>query len=67
MTVTCTRNRFDPVLVDATVRYSSGLFQFLNGVLPAQIDFLKSRDEQEVREIAESRHALYMPSLKGAA
>jgi hypothetical protein len=67
MTMTVTQNRADRELVDATVRYSNGLFQFLIGLLPAQVDFLKSRDEQEVREIAESRRALYMPSLKGAA
>jgi hypothetical protein len=67
MTMTVTQNRADRELVDATVRYSNGLFQFLIGLLPAQVDFLKSRDEQEVREIGESRRALYMPSLKGAA
>ena len=67
MTMTVTRNRADRELVDATVRYSSGLFQFLVGLLPAQVDFLKSRDEQEVREIAESKHALLMPSLRSVA
>lgn len=67
MTMTVTQNRFDPALVDATIRYSGGLFQFLNGLLPAQIDFLKSRDEQEVREIAESKNAIYLPSLKATA
>ena len=67
MTIRCKRNRVDPSLVDATIRYSNGLFQFLVGLLPAQVDFLRSRDEQEIREIAESKHALLMPSLKGAA
>ena len=63
MTMTCTRNRLDQELVDATIRYSNGLFQFLVGVTPAQMDFLQTRDEREVREIAEARHAVLMPSL----
>lgn len=63
MTATITRNRSDQALVDATIRYSNGLFQFLQGVLPAQIDFLKTRDEQEVREIVGSETALRLPSL----
>ena len=63
MTATVTRNRSDQALVDATIRYSNGLFQFLQGVLPAQIDFLKTRDEQEVREIVGSETALRLPSL----
>lgn len=67
MTVTCTRNRLDPALVDATIRYANGLFQFLQGVLPAQVLYLKGRDDEEVREIASSRNALYLPGLKGVA
>lgn len=63
MTATIARNRSDQALVDATIRYSNGLFQFLQGVLPAQIDFLKTRDEQEVREIVGSETALRLPSL----
>ena len=63
MTVTCTRNRLDPALVDATIRYANGLFQFLQGVLPAQVLYLKGRDDEEVREIVESKTALRMPSL----
>lgn len=63
MTATVTRNRTDPALVDATLRYSNGLSQFLSGVLPAQIDLLASRDEGEAREIAGSEHAVLMPSL----
>ena len=63
MTIAVTRNRRDAALVDATIRYSSGLFQFLVGILPEQIEFLRERDEQEVREIAESKSALFLPSL----
>ena len=67
MTINCKRNPVDPSLVDATIRYSNGLFQFLDGILPAQVRLLQGRDEQEVREIAESKHAVLLPSLAGAA
>ena len=67
MTIKCKRSRVDPSLIDATIRYSNGLFQFLDGILPAQALYLKGRDDEEVREIASSKDALYLPSLKGAA
>ena len=67
MTINCKRNPVDPSLVDATIRYSNGLFQFLDGILPAQVRLLQGRDEREVREIAESKNATYLPSLKATA
>ena len=63
MTVTCTRNHGDPALVDATLRYANGMFQFLQGLLPSQIELLRTKPEDEVREIASSKSALYLPSL----
>ena len=67
MTIHCTKNRHDQLLVDATLHYSNGLFQFLVGVLPEQVELLRTRDEQEVREIAGAKHATLLPSLRGAA
>ena len=64
MTIKTTKNRADQALVDATIKYSSGLFQFLIGVLPAQVELLRSRDEQEVREICDSKSAVLLPSLR---
>jgi hypothetical protein len=60
------RNQYDPALLDATLRYKSGLFQFAVGVTREQLEFLKTRDEEEAREICGSKSALLLPSLRGA-
>lgn len=65
MNITVTKSRIHPDLLDATIRYTSGIFQFLSGLVPEQIELLQSKDEEEVREIARSKWAVKLPSLRG--
>ena len=66
MTIAATRHPVHHDLLVATIRYSSGLFQFLSGLLPEQIAWLKHQDEETVRRIADSRDAVLIPSLRSA-
>ena len=68
MTIRTTKNRCDPMLLDATLKYSSGLFQFLVGITREQLEILERRktDEQEIREIADSKWGVRLPSLATA-
>jgi len=65
MNIAVTKSRIHPDLLDATIRYTSGIFQFLSGLVPEQIELLRSRDEEETREIASSKWAVKLPSLRG--
>ena len=53
----------DPKLLNATVRYESGLYAFLLGFLPEQLDYLCRLPDEDAREIAESKNCLLLPSL----
>ena len=66
MTIAATRHpRHDELLI-ATIRYGSGLFQFLSGLLPEQVEWLRDQDEETVRRIADSKNAVLIPSLRSA-
>ena len=66
MTIAATRHPVHHYLLVATIRYSSGLFQFLSGLLPEQVTWLRAQDEETVRTIAGSKTAVLIPSLRSA-
>ena len=65
MNIAVSKSRIHPDLLDATIRYTNGIFQFLSGLVPEQIELLKSKDEDEAREIASAKWAVKLPSLRG--
>ena len=67
MNIATCPSKLHPGLLDATIRYKSGLFQFLSGLVPKQIEFLQTREPEEVREIASSKNGLWVQGIREMA